>query len=89
MNIFYIVVYPFLKISSGQARSFNLPQAGQTNLNVFDIEGREVRQLINGFTQSGANVITFNGEGLPTGAYFLRLSGPNREVGLQKIILGK
>jgi hypothetical protein len=38
---------------------------------------------------AGSNTIPFNGEGLPTGAYFLRLTSPNGEIGQQKIILGK
>lgn len=69
--------------------SFSQPSAGMMSLNVFNVEGREVRRLINGSTTAGINSIIFDANGLPTGAYFLRLTGPNGEVGQQKIVLGK
>jgi hypothetical protein len=46
------------------------------DVSVFDVSGRHVRQLHDGFTSSnGAHRILFDGNGLPSGTYFVRVAG--------------
>ena len=42
---------------------------------VFDINGRVVKELINGYLQKGNLEITFNNKGLTSGIYFIRIVG--------------
>ncbi len=53
--------------------SFSLPEAGQVNLSVYDISGKLVTTLINGYRQPGSQVVTFDGTGLASGMYVYRL----------------
>lgn len=52
---------------------FELPLQSLTELNVFDIQGREVAVLINESMSAGSHQIEFNAGGLATGLYFYRL----------------
>jgi hypothetical protein len=52
---------------------YALPKAGQVALRVFDLLGREVAVLKDGFSEAGSHRVTFDGRGLPSGIYFARL----------------
>jgi len=57
-------------------------------LTVFDILGREVAQLVNGYKDAGKYMVVFNGSNLPSGVYIYRLeSGKN--IAVSKMILTK
>ena len=72
-----------IKISAPYPNPFNPQTAIQIELNenmhlyaaVFDINGRVVKQLINGYLQKGNHEITFNNKGLTSGIYFIRIVG--------------
>ena len=72
-----------IKISAPYPNPFNPQTAIQIELNenmhlyaaVFDINGRVVKQLINGYLQKGNHEITFNNKGLTSGIYFIRIEG--------------
>ena len=72
-----------IKISVPYPNPFNPQTAIQIELNenmhlyaaVFDINGRVVKQLINGYLQKGNLEITFNNKGLTSGIYFIRIVG--------------
>ena len=53
--------------------TFALPEAGTVSLIVYDIQGREVVRLIDGFHPAGVYEATFNGSVLSSGVYFARL----------------
>jgi len=53
--------------------AFNLPTTGQVSLRVFDLLGREVTVLRDGFVEAGNHRVMFNGGGLASGIYFARL----------------
>jgi hypothetical protein len=53
--------------------SYDLPKAGNISLRVFDLLGREVALLKNGFVEAGTHHVMFNGSGLASGMYFARL----------------
>ena len=52
---------------------FALPEAGDVRLSVFDVLGREVSVLVDGYVQAGQHEVTFDAQGLPTGTYVYRL----------------
>ncbi|MBZ0204028.1 MAG: T9SS type A sorting domain-containing protein, partial [Ignavibacteria bacterium] len=53
--------------------NFSLPVSGLTDLRVFDILGREVAVLVNGFTVAGNHSIPFDASSFATGVYFYTL----------------
>ncbi|MGE5350905.1 MAG: T9SS type A sorting domain-containing protein [Ignavibacteriales bacterium] len=54
--------------------SFNLPVSSDTELKVYDMFGREVRTLVNGFMTQGKHSVTFNAGDISSGLYFYKLT---------------
>lgn len=52
---------------------FDIPKAQEIKLFVYDITGRKVSVLVNGFLNSGSYEVTFNGENFSSGVYFYTL----------------
>jgi photosystem II stability/assembly factor-like uncharacterized protein len=52
---------------------FDLPLNGMVRLNVYDITGREVVNLINGELKAGSYEFQFNADKLSSGVYFYRM----------------
>jgi hypothetical protein len=59
--------------NSSTTMSYDLPKAASISLRVFDLLGREVAVLKDGFSQAGTHRVTFDGSGLASGIYFARL----------------
>jgi hypothetical protein len=57
--------------------SFALPQAGQVKLSVFDVAGRQVAELVNGYRDAGSHEVTFDASNLASGLYLYQLSAGN------------
>jgi photosystem II stability/assembly factor-like uncharacterized protein len=53
--------------------SFSLPKAGVVELKVYDILGKEVATLVNGFNQAGSHTVNFDASALSSGIYFYTL----------------
>jgi photosystem II stability/assembly factor-like uncharacterized protein len=53
--------------------AYDLPKAGRVSLRVFDLLGREVAVLKDGFVEAGSHRVTFDGSSLASGIYFARL----------------
>ncbi len=68
--------------------SFTLKQSGHIALKVYDVLGREVATLVNRTMTTGAHEVTFHGEGLAAGVYFLSLESGNHQD-VEKIVLLK
>jgi hypothetical protein len=54
--------------------AYDLPRAGYISLRVFDVLGREIAALRDGFVEAGTYRVVFDGSGLASGIYFARLS---------------
>jgi hypothetical protein len=52
---------------------YELPMDNWVSLRVYDVLGREVAMLVNGFTPAGRHSVAFDGSGLPSGVYYYRL----------------
>ena len=56
--------------------AFDLPQVSHVKLEVYDIRGRLVHEIVNGELAAGHHVARFDGAGLPSGMYLYRLITP-------------
>ncbi|MCX6640628.1 MAG: SBBP repeat-containing protein [bacterium] len=68
--------------------SYQLPSRSQVKLEVFDVSGRLVTTLINGWREAGSHEVTFDGSGLAAGVYVYRLQ-VGEYTGVQKMVLLK
>ena len=67
---------------------YDMPQAGQVSLRVFDVLGRLVATLVNQEQVAGRHQVTFNAERFASGVYLYRIKvGGFSKVG--KMILVK
>ena len=57
--------------------SYQLPVAGLVNLAVYDVSGRQVARLVNGWRDAGSHEVTFDGSNLASGIYVYRLTADN------------
>ncbi len=53
--------------------TFTLPAASRVRLDILDLQGRRVANLVDGNLFSGTHSVTFEGKGLPSGMYISRL----------------
>ena len=67
---------------------FSLPEAGTASLRVHDIAGREVATLVNGTTERGEHVVSFDASRLSTGVYFYTLEAAGQSM-TRKMVLAK
>ncbi|RPH92402.1 T9SS C-terminal target domain-containing protein [candidate division KSB1 bacterium] len=68
--------------------TFDIKESGNVSLRVFDVVGREVAVLADGFMNAGRHHAVFNAEGMPTGLYIYKIS-TNGYSATQKMILLK
>ena len=69
---FAFTVYPN-PFNSSAKLSYYLPDAGNVEITVFDLQGREVVRLLNGYQESGNHEIKFAAGDLASGLYLARL----------------
>jgi hypothetical protein len=65
-----VVPNPFNPVTTVR---FSLPEAARVSLTVYDVAGRQVEKLVDGWRQSGLHETTFNGADLASGIYIYRL----------------
>ena len=58
--------------------SYDLPQASQVNLSVYNLLGQVVENLVNEFQTPGVYSVTFQNENLPSGIYFCKFNAGNQ-----------
>jgi len=70
--------------------SWHLADAGFVTLKIYDVLGREVETLVNGYQNAGAHSIIFNSNRAPysSGVYFYKLSSGNY-ISVKKMMLIK
>ncbi|MCX6640698.1 MAG: SBBP repeat-containing protein, partial [bacterium] len=67
---------------------YELPTRSQVKLEVFDVSGRLVSTLINGWRKAGSHEVTFDASGLAAGVYVYRLQ-VGEYTGVEKMVLLK
>ena len=68
--------------------SYQLSVNSNVNLSIYDIMGREVATLVDGFESAGAHQIVFDGTGMSSGVYFAVLQAGDFR-GTRKMLLVK
>ena len=54
--------------------SYELRVASRVNLSVYDVAGRQVAELVDGWRDAGGHEIAFDASHLPSGIYFARMT---------------
>jgi photosystem II stability/assembly factor-like uncharacterized protein len=67
---------------------FDIPKSGIVTLKIYDMLGREMKSLVNGFKNAGTYEVTFNGNNLSSGIYFYKLQ-TDAQVQTKKLMLIK
>ena len=67
---------------------FDLPEKSRVYIKVYDVTGKEITMLINNTLSAGRHKVTFGGNGLSSGIYFVRLIA-NDYIKTRKVILMK
>ncbi|PLX28530.1 MAG: hypothetical protein C0600_09650 [Ignavibacteria bacterium] len=67
---------------------YAVPVDEHVKITVFDALGREVKVLVDGFTQAGSHQVLFEAKGLTTGIYFYRMETPNFST-MRKMVVAK
>ena len=80
---------PFNPFTSIQYR---LPNAGKIDLKIYDLMGREVRRLVNGFTSAGTQSVVWDakdnlGNPVSSGVYIYRLTTESKMLSKKLILL--
>ena len=68
--------------------SYYIPTAGQVDLTIYDIRGREITKLADGYRFTGSHEVRFDGTALSSGVYFVRLTSGS-SAATQKLIMVK
>ena len=68
---------------------FSLNVSENISLNIYDIQGREVSSLFDGFQTAGSYSVMWNAQNFSSGIYFARLSSENGLTQTQKLVLMK
>lgn len=70
-NLFQNYPNPFNPVTNIK---FNIPKAGNTKVEVYDLLGKKVETLVNQYLAPGNYKVTFDGSNLPSGVYFYHLN---------------
>ncbi len=66
---------------------FDVPEVATIRLAVFDMLGREVAELANGQFAAGRHEVVFNGNGLASGVYLIRMEAAGSVQSSMKVLL--
>ncbi len=68
--------YPTLSYSIANIK-YRIPKTSFVSLKVYNLNGKEIKTLYEGFRQPGDYTLTFNGQGLTDGIYLCRFKAEN------------
>ncbi|MBZ0263553.1 T9SS type A sorting domain-containing protein, partial [bacterium] len=66
-----------------------LPYTSRLKVQVYDMIGRQVASLYNGVMAAGSRELQFDGSGLASGIYFVKMQVPGQFEQTRKIVLMK
>jgi hypothetical protein len=65
-----------------------LKQSGDVKISVYDVSGKEVKSLVDGFRSEGNYVVNFNAGDMASGIYYYRIT-TNDFIQTNKMVLLK
>ena len=75
---------------------FTMPKADRVNLSIYDVSGRLVCELVDGYAEAGYHQVTWNGKNdsgdrIASGVYFARLKADSNDwnISVEKLVLLK
>jgi len=66
---------------------FTVPTAGKTLVKVYNVNGREVATLFNGYMAPGSKVVEFDGNALSSGVYFVSMNSGSFNATRKMVLL--
>jgi len=66
--------------------TYTLASPSQVNLKIFDLNGKELRQLVNAYQNSGNYEVTFDASALPSGSYMYQLQAGDAILSKKMVI---
>ena len=67
--------------------NYTLPEDGKVQIKVFDLLGREVATLMNGFDSKGKHNVTWDGSNASSGIYFCTITFKNQTISKKMILM--
>ena len=83
------IILPTNPLSAQEEFSFSLAAAGDVQLSLFDLLGRQVRTLVSGMMPSGETTVNMSGASLSAGCYIARLVVNGRDADNEKFIVAQ
>jgi hypothetical protein len=68
--------------------SYSLLETGIVDLAAYDVSGRRIAELTSGRQSAGVHTVMFDGNGIPSGVYMLRLQSAGQSS-MMKVMLVK
>ena len=65
--------------------NFEMPSGGNVSLKVYDITGKEIVTLAEGYRNQGSYSVSFNGSGLSSGVYIYKLTVSSASINTTKV----
>jgi hypothetical protein len=66
--------------------SYNIPVQGIVTVNIYNVLGQKTAELVNGLVNAGQHQLTWNASDVPSGVYFVQLSGGDYQQ-IRKVVL--
>lgn len=66
---------------------FQIPEASETVLNIYDVQGRLVEKLLNQYLEEGIHSFELDGSKLPSGIYFYELRSGNYKATKKMLLI--
>jgi hypothetical protein len=77
----FTLLYPYPNpFNSTTTITFGLDKSASTRLALYDLSGREVRTLFDGYRQAGFHSVNLSASDLSSGFYFVKLEGSGQSV---------
>lgn len=85
-DISQTTVYPN-PVTDTYKLEFELKTRQTLQINLYDVQGKLIKELYNGLASQGVNVFTFNKANLSSGVYFLSITSNSHTLKNEKIII--
>lgn len=83
-----LALAPLANPARGRVRfAFDLPSDGRASVAIYDVTGRRVATLLDGWQSAGHRELEWNAAGAPTGVYFARVTSATASASARVVLL--